>query len=178
MKLATKSLMWPLAIFLGASICSAKVITVGPSGQYPTPCAGVVAASTGDTIQIAYNKGIPYAEPAHNGADQTSDCVFKTNNLTIVGVNGRPVLDATGENIAKAIFDVYGSGVTFSNLEMRGAATPAGGGSNGAAIRVEAGTLAAPAGGNITVEYCYIHNNQDGILTANVGAAVGQAYAE
>ena len=177
MKRAMNSVILSLAVFLGASICSASVLTVGPNGQYPTPCAAIAVANTGDTIQIDYNNGVPYAEPAHNGVDQTSDCVFTTNNLTIVGVNGRPILDATGENIAKGIFDVYGSGVTFTNLEMRGAATPAGGGSNAAGVRVESGTTAAPGGGDITIQYCYIHNNQDGVLTANVGASEGGAYA-
>lgn len=172
MKLAFLS----ISVLLGASVCGASVLTVGPNGQYATPCPAIKAAAPGDTIQIDANNGVPYTEPADPTKNNRSDCVWFTNNLTIVGVNGRPVLDAAGEIIEKGIFNPYGAGTMISNLEMRNAATQPGQGDNGAAVRVDSGSTAAPAGGDITIQYCYIHNNQNGVLTANVGPGTGQAY--
>jgi hypothetical protein len=175
-----KSAVLFLFFLFAASIAGAATLTVGPTEQYQTVCTAVRAASAGDTITIDYNNGIPYQEPYNpnydpNG-DHRSDCVWFTNNLTIVGVNGRPILDASGEVIEKGIFNPYGANNVISNLEFRNSATQPGQGDNGAAIRVDSGTTAAPAGGNITIQFCYIHDNEDGILTANVGPGTGGAY--
>src|SRR6185437_17016270 len=100
-----KSIMFSLLLFLGASIASAATLTVGPTGMYATPCPAIMAAAPGDTITIDYNSGIPYQEPpdpTHNGR---SDCVWYTNNLTIVGINGRPILDGAGETLEKGILN-------------------------------------------------------------------------
>lgn len=146
-----------------------NILTVGPTGEYATPCPAIRAASPGDTIEIDYNNGIPYKEPYDpnndpNG-DHRSDCVWYTNNLTIVGINGRAILDATGEVIEKAILNPRGANEVISNLELRNSTN----GNNAAGIRIDSGSTNAPAGGNITVEDCYIHDNEDGVLTANVG---------
>ena len=173
---AIKSAMLSIFLLLGAAICGAATLTVGPGKQYATPCPAIKAAASGDTITIDYNSGIPYTELADPTHGNRSDCVWFTNNLTIVGVNGRPVLDAAGETIQKGIFNPYGANNVISNLEFRNTATPGGQGDNGAGIRVDSGSTASPAGGNITVQFCYIHDNEDGILTANVGGSTGGAY--
>ncbi|MDQ2732485.1 MAG: hypothetical protein M3Y56_12565, partial [Armatimonadota bacterium] len=100
-------------------------------------------------------------DPNHGGR---SDCRITNNNLTIRGVHGRPVLNATGEFIQKAIFVLDGHDITVDNLEFTGAATPPGQGDNGAGIKVEDGSNSVPAGGNITVTNSYFHDNQDGYL--------------
>jgi hypothetical protein len=156
-----------------ASVCGANILTVGPTGQYATPCPAIKAAAAGDTIQVDANNGVPYSEPADATTRNRSDCVFFTNNLTIVGVNGRPVLDAAGLIIEKAIFDVYGHDVVIDNFEMRNAATVPGTGDNGAGVRIESGNATTPGGGNVTIRHSYIHDNQDGVLTANVGPGTG-----
>ncbi len=83
------------------------------------------------------------------------------------------MLNATGEYIQKAIFVLDGHNMLVDNFEFTGAATPPGGGSNGAGIKVEDGSNDAPAGGNITVTNSYFHDNQDGYLSNNSGPGIG-----
>ncbi len=133
----------PAIVFLAAS-AHAATLQVGPGQAYSKPCAAITAASPGDTILI------------DAAGDYTGDvCIWYTDNLTILGVNGRPKIAANGNNAAgKGIWVVDGNNNTIENIELSGAVVPDG---NGAGIRGE--------GLNLTVRYCYLHNNQDGILT-------------
>jgi len=199
-----KSVLLFLTLLVGTSICSATTWVVGPNSTTPAPalpystyyggngqpttmdiCAAIEAAVPGDTIQVDYNNGIPYTmTPWHNGgAGGTIDCWMNTNNLTIIGFNGRPIIDLTGRAIYKAPFDITagnggatgGQNITFINFEIRGAASSHQ--SSTAAFRIESGTTAAPAGGNTTIEYCYIHDNGgDGVLANSVGTFDGNAF--
>lgn len=168
-----KSAKMSLLLFLGASVAGAATLTVGPHGQYATPCAAISATHDGDTVLIDANRGVPYTEPPDPNHDGRSDCRITTNYLTIRGVNGRPVLNATGEYIQKAIFVLDGHDIHVDNLEFTGAATPPGEGDNGAGIKTEQGSNDAPAGGNITVTNSYFHDNQDGYLSNNTGPGIG-----
>jgi hypothetical protein len=161
-----------MLVFLSASIAGAATLTVGPSGQYATPCAALHSVSDGDTVLIDANHGIAYTEPPDPSHGGRSDCRITNNDLTIRGVHGRAVLNATGEYIQKAIFVLDGHDITVDNLEFTGAATPPGGGDNGAGIKVEAGSNSAPAGGNITVTNSYFHDNQDGYLSNSTGPGI------
>jgi hypothetical protein len=138
----------------------AATLEVGPSGAYATPCAAIAAAAAGDTIQVD-------ASGSYDG----DTCAWSTDNLTVVGVNGRPKIDLTGVTPAmmKGIFTISATNATIDNFELSGAAIDEGdaaGDNNGAGIRHQ--------GTNLTVKNCYIHDNQDGILgapaTANTGA--------
>ena len=122
----------------------AATLSVGPTGTYPAPCAAMLAAHKGDTIQVD-------AAGSYNG----DVCVIKADNLTIQGNNGRPHIDAAG-NIAagKAIWVFEGDNIVVENIEFSGAVDYS---SNGAGIRFE--------GTNLTVRNCYFHDNQDGLLT-------------
>jgi len=143
----------PLSIALGsgfffilASAVPAAVLHVGPQQTYLTPCSAIVAASAGDTVQIDAS-----------GTYQGNVCAWTTNNLTIVGIHGRPKIDAAGMNAqGKAIWVVSGNNTTIENIEFTGAFVPD---HNGAAIRQE--------GANLTVRNCYIHDNQEGILAGD-----------
>lgn len=166
-------------LFMGASIAGAATLTVGPSGQYATPCPAIHAAVDGDTVLIDANNGVPYTEPPDPNHQGRSDCRSVINNLTIRGVNGRPVLDAAGKLIEKGIFVIDGHDVVIDNLEFRNAKLindPNSSG-NAAGIRIEDGSNATPGGGNITVSRCYIHDNGDGILSGNSGPGVGQWFS-
>src|SRR5215469_13642384 len=96
-------------------LTSAATITVGPMGQYPTPCAAFSAAQAGDTVEI---------DAAGN---YTGDvCLISPSNLTILGVNGRPHIDAGGNNAGgKAIWVVVGDNTVIENIEMSGASVRA-----------------------------------------------------
>jgi len=139
-----------LAVLAFSSAASAATLQVGPGKTYATPCAAIAAAAAGDTIQVD-------ASGSYNG----NTCAWTTDNLTIVGVNGRPKIDLTGVTPAqqKGIFTIGGTAsATIDNFELSGAAISAAAGNNGAGIRHQ--------GLNLTVKNCFIHDNQDGILAA------------
>jgi hypothetical protein len=174
-----------MLLFLGASVAGAATLTVGPRGQYQTVCTAVYASHDGDTIQIDANHGIPYIMPPDpNHSDGRIDCTVNPNNLTIEGVHGRAILDAgpnayeNGTYVQKGIFVVNGHDDTFANLELRNAGNlvnPNDDDTSG--IRIQSGNNTTPNGGNITVTRCYIHNNDQGILTANLGPGSGQYFS-
>ena len=133
-------------ILLLASSARAAELHVGPNQPYVSPCRAIAAAAAGDTIQI---------EAA--GAYRGDVCAWTTHDLTIIGINGRPRIDAAGKNAqGKAIWVVSGNNTTIENIEFTGAAVPD---HNGAAIRLE--------GANLTMRNCYLHGNQEGILAGD-----------
>jgi hypothetical protein len=123
------------------------VLQVGPGKTYATVQDAVTAAVAGDTIEIypsTYTQSAGWA-------------TVNKNNLTIRGVGApRPILDANGSCLSgKGIFVVDGTNLTVENLEFKNARNPTD--KNAAAIRLQATGL--------TVRNCYIHDNDDGILT-------------
>jgi len=173
-----KSAKVSLLLFLGASVAGAATLTVGPTGQYQTVCTAVYAASSGDTILVDANHGIPYIIPPDpHHSDGRIDCTVSQSNFTIQGVNGQAILDAgpdafaNGTYVQKGIFVLNGHDITIDNLELRNAGNLVNpNDDDAAAIRIQAsdgGAGPTPDGGNVTVSRCYIHNNDDGILTAN-----------
>ncbi|VAX32258.1 hypothetical protein MNBD_NITROSPIRAE01-374, partial [hydrothermal vent metagenome] len=81
--------------------------------------------------------------------------VWNANDLTLRGVGGRAHLRADGANAqGKGTWIINGDNVTLENIEFSGAAVP---GDNGAGIRHQ--------GGDLTIRYCYFHDNENGILT-------------
>jgi hypothetical protein len=125
---------------------SAAVLRVGPRQQYPTPCRAAAESAAGDTIQI---------DAAGNYDGDT--CSWTANNLTIIGVNGRPKIDAMGQSFrGRATWMISGNDTTIENIEFTGAKGPA---NNGAALW--------QLGTNLTVRKCYIHGNEDGILAGD-----------
>ncbi|MHB1935517.1 MAG: right-handed parallel beta-helix repeat-containing protein [Acidobacteriaceae bacterium] len=177
-------------LFLGASIAGAATLTVSPGGKYPTVCSAVSAAQNGDTVLIDANHGVPYiAPPDPHHSDGRTDCVVNQNNLTIRGIRGRAILDAgpdayaQGTYVQKGILVLNGHDIVIDNLELRNAGALVNpNNSDAAGIRIQASNGGAGPtsggvanGGNITVRRCYIHNNDQGILTANTGPG-GEAY--
>jgi hypothetical protein len=139
-------------------------LTVGPSGQYATPCAAFPHLVSGDTLQVDANGGTPYYD--------TTDCKETAPNVTIIGVNGRPILDGSKATLSKAMWVIDGYNVTIDNFEFRYALSNTSA-TNAEAIRIEPGTTSSPNGGNVTVQRSYIHDNFEGILSNSVtsGAA-------
>ena len=133
-----------LLAFAGCS--NAAILRVGPGQQYATPCQAAAESGAGDTIQI---------DAAGNYDGDT--CSWTANRLTIVGVNGRPKIDAIGQSFrGRATWMTSGNDATVENIEFTGAKGPA---NNGAAIW--------QLGTNLTVRKCYIHGNEDGILAGD-----------
>jgi hypothetical protein len=173
-------------LFLGASLAGAATLTVGPHGQYATVCTAVYAASSGDTVLVDANHGIPYiAPPDPHHSDGRIDCAVSQDNFTIRGVNGRAILDAgpdafaNGTYVQKGLLVLNGHDIVIDNLEIRNASTLINANNSDASgIRIQAsngGAGPTPEGGNVTIRRCFIHNNDQGILTANTGPG-GEAY--
>lgn len=126
------------------SYAQAATVQVGPARTYKTVAAGVAAAVAGDTIEI--DAGV------YTGA--AACATINQNNLTIKGVGGRPKLDAFGVDVGgKGIFFQNASDLKIDNIEFANAVCAS---QNGAGIRAQ--------GNNLTVQNCYFHECQDGIL--------------
>ena len=125
---------------------SGRVLSVGPGKPFSRPCDAFAAASNGDTIEID-------AAGSYNG----DVCPIYPNDLTIRGVNGRPHIDAAGnQSGGKGTWVVKGMRTLIDNVELSGAAVPD---RNGAAIRLD--------GTHLTLTNSFLHDNENGILTAN-----------
>jgi hypothetical protein len=122
----------------------AATLSVGPGKTYVAPCAAIAAAKDGDVIEIV-------GDWTYNG----DVCAVARNNLTIRGVQGRPIIDAAGNNHGgKGTWVVTGNNVTVENVEMLGSKVRD---RNGAALRLE--------GTNFTLRQAFIHDNENGILS-------------
>lgn len=129
---------------------AAGTLSVGPGKTYATPCQAFAASKAGDVIEI------------QGGSTYRGDvCGIYTSNLTVRGVNGRPVIDAAGKNaMGKGTWVVIGNNVVIENVEMFGAKVPD---RNGAALRLE--------GTNFTLRSAYLHDNENGILSNAVATS-------
>jgi hypothetical protein len=126
-------LISPRPLFSLAALCalsisasaSAATLSVGPGKTFSSPCKAIAAAAAGDTIEI------------EGSASYDGDvCVIYASNLTLRGVNGRPKINAAGQNaVGKGTWVLYGNDTTIDNVELFGAAVPD---QNGAAIRLDA----------------------------------------
>ncbi len=119
------------------------ILTVGPGQAFTTLAAAVAASQDGDTIQV-------------QSGTYTNDFAEITTKITIEGVGGMVHLVATEPPPNGKAILVTDTDVTLSNLEFSGAQVADG---NGAGVRYQ--------GGNLTINDCYFHDNQDGLLSAN-----------
>ncbi|WP_245844939.1 hypothetical protein [Noviherbaspirillum humi] len=88
-------------------------------------------------------------------------CAFYADNLTVRGVNGRPRIDAAGQNaLGKGTWVVGGVGTVIENVELYGARVAD---RNGAGIRLD--------GKHLTLRNSFLHDNENGILTNNDGVS-------
>lgn len=117
-----------------------RVLTVGTGKEYATLAAAVAASQNGDTIEV-------------QAGTYVNDFAHITTNISIEGVGGMAVFEAT-ESIpnGKGILVTDGN-VTISNLEFTGAKVTD---DNGAGIRQQTGDL--------ILDNDYFYNNQEGLL--------------
>jgi len=132
-----------LLIFLISSSALAKTFQVGATRTYTMPSMVMNLVSDGDTVEI--DAGL-----------YSGDVGFwAKNNLVIRGIGGYAHLDAAGKNAGgKAIWVIDGKNTYIENIEFSGCTVPD---HNGAGIRQEAD--------NLELRHCYMHDNEDGILT-------------
>lgn len=123
---------------------------VGPTRSYPVPSAVAGLVSDGDTVEI--DAGLYTGDVAKWFAN---DLLLRS-----VGV-GYAHLAAGGNNAeGKAIWVIKGNNCSVEGIEFSGCQVPD---QNGAGIRQE--------GINLTLQHCYFHNNEMGILTNNDGVS-------
>ena len=126
---------------------SGRVLQVRPGDARLSLSATARSARDGDTIEV---------EAGDYLGDVSS---WPQTDLTIRGTGGRPRIVADGRDAeGKGIMVVKGKRVRIENLEFRGARVRD---RNGAGIRVENGPF--------TVLECAFIDNENGILTGNVG---------
>ena len=144
----TSILLWSfLSLILFSQECFAEVLRVGPGEKFIFPSVAAKYAQDGDVVEIDA-KGIYVNDNA----------VWTQNNLVIRGVNGRPHIKSA-ELIpnGKAIWVVKGDNISVSNVELSGAKVSD---KNGAALRLE--------GRGFQLSDCYIHDNENGILSGEI----------
>lgn len=140
-----------LAILFFSSYCFAATYQVGSTRTYKSPNELYLAniLEDFDTIEID-------AE-TYSGTDALA--VWEANSLTIVSVGGRAAMNADDEYIfGKGIWVLSGNFITVDGIEFYGATVPD---KNGAGIRLD--------GLGMTIRNCFFHDNENGILTTNVG---------
>ncbi len=131
--------------------CWATVWHVGPSRAYKYCSEVMHLVQSGDTVQIDF--AVYFNDKQVN---------WSKDNLYIVGVGGRPRLEA-GSTIAndvsngKGIFVISGSNIKVENIEFANAVVKD---HNGAGIRQE--------GKNLHIAFCTFRNNEMGILCGNI----------
>ncbi len=128
-----------------STITFGKTWKVGPSRTYTAPSKVSGLVSDGDTVAI---------DSSTYSADV---CKWTANNLTLMGIGGRPTLDAHGTSYGgKAIWVIGGNNTSVINITFANCACASW---NGAGIRQE--------GIGLTVRKCYFHDNEDGILAGD-----------
>jgi hypothetical protein len=141
----------------------AKTLEVGPGRQFETIESAVVAAKSGDRIEV-----FPQTGGYHDSAVRVT-----TPNLTIVGMDDTPVLidgdgfDYSGVGkIPRAIFqiDPGANEVVLRNFELTGAHNKS---YNGAGVRINGAD-------GVKVSRCDIHGNDMGIMSAEDGPGQAQ----
>ena len=137
------------------------VIDVTSGLTYPTLSAAITASAANDLLWLdvgSYVENFP--DITHNltiavNPNQAQLGLASLNNPQPLPVNQRAVLNVPGDKNVN---------LSLSGLEIYGANNDALGYSNGAGILFETGN------GTLTVDNCWIHNNQDGILTGGTDA--------
>ncbi len=135
---------------LQLNIDAENVIRIGLNKEYKTPSSAYPYISDGDVVEI------------DSGIYLNDIVVWRQNNITLRGINGKAHLKATNTiaysnqsdaTNGKAIWVIKGNNVKIENIEFSGASVAD---KNGAGIRHE--------GENLFISNCYFHNNENGIL--------------
>lgn len=128
----------------------AVVWNVGSARIYKKPSEVAPLVNHGDTIYI-------------DGGNYLGDvCAWNKNDLKIIGINGKPHLQANGVSaMGKGIWVLTGNNITVKNVAFSGARVND---KNGAGIRLE--------GIGLNIESCYFNDNENGILTGYNGGKI------
>jgi hypothetical protein len=137
-------LFFSLWILCGLQL-KATIWHVGPSHTYTMPSQVSILVQDGDTILI------------DAGVYNTDVAKWTANNLLLKGSRGMAHLKANGASYGgKAIWVIAGNNTRIDSVEFSLCTVTD---HNGAGIRQE--------GINLTVQHCYFHDNENGILAGD-----------
>lgn len=123
----------------------ATTFQVGATRSYTRPCQVAPLVQDGDIVEI------------DAGTYSGDVCTWTADRLTLRGVGGFAALEANGQAAGgKAIWVIQGDENTVEWVAFSGATVPD---QNGAGIRQE--------GTSLTIDHCYFHDNEDGILAGD-----------
>jgi hypothetical protein len=121
----------------------AATLTVGPGQQYATIAAAVAASADGDTLAV-------------QAGTYTNDFAEIGTKITLSAIGGRVTMKATEPLPNEKGILITDTDITITGFTFTGAHISNGLGGNGAGIRYQAG--------NLVLNRCYFHDNQDGLL--------------
>jgi hypothetical protein len=143
MEIASALIFFLAALVLATGAPKAATLKVGPQHTIKLPSQAAALAHDGDTVEI------------EAGLYLNDATVWRANNLTLKGINGKAQLLSQGKTAeGKAIWVIKGNNTTVENIVFADARVPD---KNGAGIRLE--------GANLTVRNCLFRENENGILT-------------
>jgi Ca2+-binding RTX toxin-like protein len=116
------------------------ILTVGSNMMYSSLGAAVAASKDGDIVRV-------------NAGTYVNDTATINTKITIEGVGGMAKLVGSGDLANRKGLLISNTDLTVRNIEFSNAEVAD---RNGAGIRYQ--------GGNLTVENCYFHHNENGIL--------------
>jgi len=141
--------MFAFTAALGFAVApSNEPVCIVGRGFYNTPSQAFANAKDGDRIEIQAG--------TYNDVG-----VLKANNVTLVGVNGRPQIDGKSKIAdGRGIWVIYGNNTTLDNFEMLHEDN----GKRGEAAWDQAAVYLV--GNNLTLRHLYVHDNMQGFFNA------------
>lgn len=121
-----------------------STLTVGAGQQFQTIASAVAASQDGDVLRV-------------QAGTYVNDFAEITKKITIEGVGGMAKLVASGQIANGKAMLITDTDVTLDHIEFSGATVRDG---NGAGVRYQ--------GGNLTITNSYFHDNQNGLLAADL----------
>lgn len=140
------------AVHAPTTFGTGKIWQVGPTRQYKKPSDVVGLVHDGDIVEIDAGRYV---------CDESVR--WLANDLTLVGMGGKAVLDTTSCALSKdkGIWNPQGTNIIIDNIEFMGAH---GSSANDAGIRYD-------GNGYVYITNSYFHDNQNGILFTPNGSA-------
>jgi hypothetical protein len=132
-----------LAFCLGPSVAHGATLQVGPEQTYTTVASAVAAANDGDTILV-------------QAGTYTNDFAEITHSIILQAVGGMATLRATQDIPNEKAILITDTDTVINGFIFTGAHVTDDDGANGAGIRYQ--------GGNLTIQNCWFHGNQEGLL--------------
>jgi hypothetical protein len=136
---------------LGSSAAHGATLQVGPGQTYRTVASAVAVANDGDTILV-------------QAGTYTNDFAEIAHKITLQATGGMATLRATQDIPNEKAILITDTDTVINGFVFTGAHVTDDQGANGAGIRYQ--------GGNLTIQNCWFHDNQEGLLGDGVPGTI------